>query len=426
MFSSGTKHTKDSVRCLVIDIRHPIKTKSTVAEVSINKPDFLETVINKIEILTDGVKTIFFHLISNRFAMITIALTLALGGFFIASMSRRQLDPYMTDNASVIANIGSNPQSIYAQILELLSPINEAPAFISSFREFNKATVATAEARETLRAEWFSLIWRDGEGLISKLEKARNETKEMVNILNNIKNGMMSLGATTNISEELFTLQSKTQKEVDFLNKMIKLTESESTIAIFFVNNLEAKTTDKLIESYATIRFADGEVKDISVSDAPYPGQFADTKIIAQIPFVDINTNEDAKNISQFFNFLASAPKMLGFLETLPTYANQKIKFDGAIIVNYENLADILKITGPIKLPDNDIVFNQNNFLTEIQKELSKEPTVSNANRNNVLTSFISEVISKIQKMSEEDMNELTRVINNRIDTQDIQFYFVE
>ena len=426
MFGGNKKHTKDSVRRLVVDIKHPIKIKSADVEASINKSDFLEAVINKTGVVADGAKTIFSLFISNRFAMIVVALALALGGFFIAAAQTRQLDNFITEDASMKANTDSNSQSFYAQILRLFSSMNEAPALISSFREFNKVTVAATEATKALRAEWFSLIWSDGEGLIVKLEKARSETKATADLLTNIKDGIASLGTITDNSEDLLALQSKAQKEAEFFSKMMNLVRGESAIAIFFVNNLEIEVADKLIKSYAIIRIADGEIKDILVNDIPYPDQFADTKIIAQIPFVNININEEAKNISQFFNFSASAPKMLGFLEALPIYANQKIKFDGAIAVNYGALADILKITGPIKLPEHDIIFNQNNFITEIQKELFRESAIRNAKRNNILTSLISEMVLKIQKMSGREIEELAGLINHRLDNRDIQFYFIE
>ena len=426
IFSGSAKHTKDSVRRFVVDIKHPIKIKSDVAEISINKPDFLEIAINKIKIVTDRIKNIFLHLIANRSAIIVVALALALGGFFIVFAQMRQLDAFITRDTYVKENADPNSQSIYAQILELFSSIDEAPALISSFREFNKVTVAMAETTRALRSEWFSLIWSDGEKLIAKLEKARNETKATANLLTNIKDGMASLRTTADNPEDLLALQSRMQAEIDFLNRMTELVKGESAIAIFFVNNLETEITDNFIKSYAIARIADGEVKDISVNDIPYPNQFADTKIIAQIPFVDINMNEGVKNISQFFNFPAPAPKMIGFLETLPTYANQKIKFDGAISLNYETLVDILRITGPIKLPERDTVFDQNNFLTEIQKELPGNSAIPNLERKNVLTLFIAEIISKMQKMPEQEMAELAIAINQRLDNQDIQFYFTK
>jgi len=425
IFGGDVKHTKDSARCLVIDIRHPIKIKSAVVEPSINKSELLSIIKNKTKTIAGGVKTIFTRFISTRLAMIVVALALALGGFFIAFAQTQQLDALIIRDASIKENIGSNSQSIYAQILGLFSSINEAPAFILSFREFNRATTASTEAIKALRTNWFSLIWSDGEKLITKLEKAENETKTAANILVNIKDGMASLGTVTEVGG-LLALQSKTQKEAEFLSKMVDLAKGESIIAVFFVNNLEIKTTDKLIKSYATVKFTDGEVKDVSVSDIPYLDQFVNTKITLQIPFVDINTNEETKNISQFFNFLASAPKMLGFLEALPTYTNQKIKFDGAMAINYETIVEILRITGPIKLSGHNITFDQNNFLTEIQKELSKESMLYEAEDKNVLTLFITEMMSKIQKMSEWEMRELTSIINHRLNNQDIQFYFVE
>lgn len=426
IFGNGIKHTKDSTRCLVIDIRHPIKIKSAVAEPSINKSEFLDVIKNKTKKIPGGAKTIFTRFISTRSAMIVFALVLALGGFFIAFAQTRQLDAFIIRDASTKENTGSNSQNIYAQILGLFSSINETPGLILSFREFNKATTSVTEVVEELRTEWFSLIWSDGKELISKLEKARDEIKATANLLTNIKDGMTSLEITAGVSENLFALQSRMQKEADSLSKAIDLVKGESVIAVFFVNNLEIKTKDNFIKSYATVKLTDGEVKDILVSDIPYLDQFINTKIISQTPFVDGSANEEVENTSQFFNFLASAPKMLGFLEALPAYANQKIKLDGAIAVNYEVIADILSITGPIKLSEHNITFDQDNFLTEIQKELSKEPMLYGAERKNVLTLFIVEIISKIQKMPEQEMRELTSIINYRLNNQDIQFYFVE
>ena len=425
IFGGSEKHTQDNARCLVIDIKHPIKIKSAVIEPSINKLEFLGIIKNKTKNIVSGVKTIFTRFISTRTAMIVVALTLALGGFFIAFAQTRQLDAFIIRDASIKENIGFNPQNIYAQILGLFSSINEAPAFILSLREFNRVTATATEANQVLRAEWLSLVLNNGEELITKLEKVESETKTAANMLVNIKDGTASLGTITEVGD-LLVLQYKTQKEAEFLSRMINLVRDEGVVAMFFINNSETETTDKFIKSYATVKFTDGEVKDISVSDIPYLDQFVNTKIALQIPFVDINTNEETKNISQFFNFLASAPKMLGFLEALPTYTNQKIKFDGAIAINYEAIVDILRITGPIKLSEHNITFDQNNFLTEMQKELLKEPILYGTERKNVLTLFITEMISKIQKMPEWETRELASIINHRLNNQDIQFYFTE
>jgi len=426
IFSGGKKNIKDNARCFVIDIRHPIKIKPAVIEPSINKSEFLDFIKNKTKNIADRAKTIFTRFISTRPAMIVIAIVLALGGFFIVNASVNQFNIGITENITTRTNAGLGFQNIYTEILGFLSPIRETPALISSFREFNRAITTATEVTQALRAEWLYLILNNGEEFVTKLKKTENETKSKAKILVDIKDRTISLGASTEATRDMLTLQYKTQKEAEFLSKMINLVRDEGVIAMFFINNLETKITDKFIKSYAVVKLTDGEVKDILVNDIPYLDQFVNTKIALQVPFVDINTNEEVKNINQFFNFLASAPKMLGFLEALPTYTNQKIKFDGAIAINYETIVDILRITGPIKLSEHNIIFDQNNFLTEIQKELSKESMLYEAEDKNVLTLFITEMMSKIQKISEWEMRELTSIINHRLNNQDIQFYFTE
>ena len=417
---------KNSARCLVIDIKHPVKTKPSFATVSKNRLEFSKNITNKTRFIADGAKTIFVRIVSTRLAMIIIALTLALGGFFIAAAPASQFNADITEGTAIRANANPGLQSIYAQILGFLSPVSETPALISSFREFNRTTAAATEATQALRAEWFSLMWSDGEELIAKLEKAENETKAVANVLANIKDGMTSLGTTTETPRDLLALQSKTQKEAEFLSKMMNLVRGESVIAVFFTNNMERETPNMIIESYATARIANGEIKNILARNIPRPDQFAETKIILRVPFINIGANKEEGKINQVFDFLASAPQMLGFLESSPIYADEKIKFDGAIVVNYEVIADILRITGPIKLPDTDIVFDQNNFLTEIRKKDLREPTLRDAEQKNTLTLFLPEIISRIQKMSKWEMRELTSIINRALENKNIQFYFVD
>ena len=425
MFGSNKKYTKNNARCLVIDIRHPVKTKPSFATASKNRLDFSENIANKTRFIADGAKTIFIRIVSTRLAMMVIALALALGGFFIAAAPASQFNADITEDTAVRTNVNSSLHGIYAQILRFLSPVSETPVLISSFREFNRATAAATEATQALRAEWFSLIWNDGEELIAKLEKAENETKAVENVLANIKDGMTSLGRTTETPRDLLALQSKTQKEAEFLSKMMNLVKGESVIAVFFMNNTERETPNMIIESYATARIANGEIKDILARNIPRPDQFAETKIILRVPFINIGANEEEGKINQFFDFLASAPQMLGYLENFPIYADEKIKLDGAIVVNYEVIADILRITGPIKLPDTDIVFDQNNFLIEIRKKDLREPTLRDAEQKNTLTLILPEIISEIQKMSKWEMRELASIINRELENKNIQFYFV-
>ena len=121
---------KNSARCLVIDIKHPVKTKPSFATASKNRLDFSENIANKTRFIADGAKTIFVRLISTRLAMMVIALAFALGGFFIAAAPARQFNADITEGTAIRANANPGFQSIYAQILGFLSPVSETPALI--------------------------------------------------------------------------------------------------------------------------------------------------------------------------------------------------------------------------------------------------------------------------------------------------------
>ena len=346
--------------------------------------------------------------------------------FISAAESAKQLDTDGMGKALKKAEINLESLNIYAKILGFVPAFKEVPSFMSALNDFNKTAMAAADAAENLKKEGFTLIWEDGGKLISELQDIRGQVSKMMDSFTKIRNGMASFGLSTDASADYLSLYSKMIETDDLLAGLLGLLKDGGNVAIFFMNDSEMRATGGFIGSYAAVKIAGGEIEDISVNDIYYPDKFLEEKTVPPSPLMGMTTDWEARDANWFFDFPTSASKVLSFLEKSPVYADKGIKFDGAIAMNHKVVTDILKITGPIELPDYGIVLDHTNFLSEVQKEVSRDSTIRGGERKNVLKSLLPELISRMKKMSGKDKEELIRIVENRFGNKDIQAYFTD
>ena len=346
--------------------------------------------------------------------------------FISAAESAKQLDTDGMGKSLKKAEINLESLDIYAKILGFIPAFKEVPVFMSALGDFNKTAMAVAGATENLKKEGFTLIWEDGNRLISELENIRGQVKTMMGSFTKIRNGMASFGLSTDESADYLSLHSKMMETDGLLAGLLDLLKDGGNVAIFFMNDSEMRATGGFIGSYAAVKINGGEIQDISVNDIYYPDKFLEEKTVPPSPLMGMTTDWEARDANWFFDFPTSASKVLSFLEKSPVYSDKGIKFDGAIAMNHKVVTDILKITGPIELPDYGIVLDHTNFLSEIQKEVSRDSTLRGGERKNVLKSLLPELISRMKKMSGKDKEELIRIVENRFGNKDIQAFFID
>ena len=346
--------------------------------------------------------------------------------FMSAAESAKQLDTDGMGKSLKKAEINLESLNIYSNILGLIPAFKEVPEFMSSLGDFNRTAIAMASAANNLKKEGFSLMWNDGARLISELEGLRDQAKSMADSFSKIRNGMTMFGIATDASADYLALHSKMTETDNLLGGMIDLLKNGGNVAVFFMNDSEMRATGGFIGSYAAVKISGGEIEDISVNDIYYPDKFLEEKVVPPSPMMGMTTDWEARDANWFFDFPTSASKVLGFLEKSPVYADKNIKFDGAIAMNHKVVTDILKITGPIELPEYGIVLDHTNFLSEIQEEVSRDSTIRGGERKNVLKALLPELISRMKNMSSKDKEELVRITENRFNNKDIQAYFTD
>lgn len=381
-----------------------------------------------------------------RFMAIVVLLVLAFGGiaawgvkenamgtaftayknFISATESAKQYDTDGMGKSLKEADANLKDLDIYTKILGIIPAFKEVPMFAASLSEFNKVAISLTESAETLKKEGFSYIWDDGDKLIAEVEDVRGKVKSMTELFTKIRNGMTSFGLTADNSADYLSLYFKLTEAEKSLEGIEELLKNGGNIAILFMNDSEMRATGGFVGSYAAVKIANGEIADISVNDIYYPDKFLEEKTVPPSPLMGTTADWEARDANWFFDFPTSASKVLSFLEKSPVYADKGIKFDGAIAMNHKVVTDILKITGPIELPEYEIVLDHTNFLSEVQKEVSRDSTIRGGERKNVLKSLLPELIIRMRNLSEANKSELIRIMSSRFENKDIQAFFTD
>lgn len=171
--------------------------------------------------------------------------------------------------------------------------------------------------------------------------------------------------------------------------------EGQKTYLLLFQNNHELRPTGGFIGSIGTITMLDGKINEFNIEDVyELDGQltkhvephyiirrFIQPHLYLRDSNFEINFEESAQKAAQIYA-----------IETGKTV-------DGVVAINYEVLARILAITGPIKLESLNLTFDQNNAFDIIQNEISKDFFPGSTQKKDVLSSLF-------KKMTEEVKND--------------------
>jgi len=334
------------------------------------------------------------------------------------NINRDNVTPSNTEQTANILNIES-----FTNVLGLISSFREAPRLAFTIQELNSASISTEESIRYLQNNWLRWVWSDGDKLISHLEETQNQVLRTARALVEARNNMTALGAR-DVPTNFLALHSEIQSRQSLLNGISDLLKNNNNVAIFFMNDATMRATGGLIGHYAVAQISEGEVRDLSINDIRYPDQFIQTNIIPPSPLIGNTTRFGLANANWFFDFSKSASKLLTLLESSSVYNDRDIKFSGAIAVNYRVITDILKKTGPIELPEYGVVIDHHNFILHTHREIAGSNVFRNKEQQNIFRSMMPEIISRIQKMSVSDKNELMRNLTWRLNNKDIQLYF--
>jgi hypothetical protein len=187
-----------------------------------------------------------------------------------------------------------------------------------------------------------------------------------------------------------------------------------------FQNNNEIRPTGGFIGSFAVIDVDKGEIKKIDIPGGgsyDIKGQLTEL-VISPEPFHLINSAWQFQDSNWFPDFPEAAKKMMWFYEK-----SGGPSVDGVVAVNASLMEEMLKIVGPIDMPEYGRVMTAENFVDETQKivELEYDKTINKPKQ--IIADMAPKVLEKMSKVSAKDLAVFSQAIHKAILDKDILVY---
>ena len=163
--------------------------------------------------------------------------------------------------------------------------------------------------------------------------------------------------------------------------------------------------------------FKDGQLLDIVVDDVyNLDGQLKEN-IIPPEPLQHITPTWGMRDANWFIDFSVSAQKVMEFFKKEAGY-----EVDGVITISPRMISDILKVVGPIEMPEYGTVINDENFVSTIQEEI--EYGDNRQQPKKIVMDMTPKLLEKISSADSNQWLEIFNVFMSGLDKKDILMYF--
>lgn len=190
---------------------------------------------------------------------------------------------------------------------------------------------------------------------------------------------------------------------------------------VLFQNTSELRPTGGFPGSYALVEFKKGMMEKFAVDDIYNPDGQMKEKIIPPGPLQRVTPNWGMRDANWFIDFRSSAKKIAEFY-----YKDTGVLVDGVLAVNVDLIPEILKITGPIEMPEFGITLGPENFIARVQEEIEYQRTKGENQPKQVLVEFAPRLLERLSSLSREDWLKVFTLLVKSVETKDILAYFVD
>lgn len=197
--------------------------------------------------------------------------------------------------------------------------------------------------------------------------------------------------------------------------------QSDRRYLFIFQNPSELRPTGGFMGSFAEVVFDRGNIDKLSVpGGGPYDlqGQLK-VRVRAPGPMRLIADHWEFQDANWFPDFPASAEKVNWFWSN----AGQPT-LDGIIAVNARLVVNLLKITGPIDMPEYGKTISADNFMKEAQLAVEVEYDREENKPKKFIGDLMTKLLDRLAKASKEEWIGLARLASEALVEKDIQVWF--
>ncbi len=192
---------------------------------------------------------------------------------------------------------------------------------------------------------------------------------------------------------------------------------------LIFQNNTEMRATGGFMGSFAEIKVNNGVLEHLNVpGGGTYDLQgYLKTSLIAPKPLQLLKARWEFQDANWFPDFPTSARQMIQFYND-----SGGPSLDGVIAVNAQYVVDLLKLLGPIEMPDYDRVIDSENFMFEAQKIVELEYDKVENKPKQFIGDLAPMLIDRAVETSSERFMEFVDILGKGLAKRDIQVYLTD
>lgn len=185
-----------------------------------------------------------------------------------------------------------------------------------------------------------------------------------------------------------------------------------------FQNNNELRPTGGFIGSYGIATFKQGRMSDLFFDDIYNPdGQMQE---VIEPPYpINKMTNQWAMRDSNWNpDFQVSADQAVKMYEKEGGFT-----VDGVVAFTPEIIKRLLKLTGPVEMPDYGVTLTEENFTDEVQKEVELEYDKAENKPKKILADLLPVLMERMGNLDDEQKVGFWQMILDLLNERQIMFF---
>ncbi|RMD63092.1 DUF4012 domain-containing protein, partial [Candidatus Parcubacteria bacterium] len=243
------------------------------------------------------------------------------------------------------------------------------------------------------------LFTQQGDVLLRTLRELRDDLRAAEEHGRNVEALAKKLQTTLSYdASDFFSFGFDIQKMRELLDRLVTWldTEKPRLIAVMLENPSELRPGGGFVGSYLEVSLQRGNIENIRVVDTAKADKELSLQVVPPRPLQAIMSTWGAADANWFLNFPDSAEKFLSFLDASAFAHPEGRRFDAAVGVSGNAVADLLRITGPVEVPSFDLTLDADNLITALQAQIQKARARKRQNPKEVEQQFFEKLMQRL------------------------------
>ncbi len=227
--------------------------------------------------------------------------------------------------------------------------------------------------------------------------------------------------AVVSLKEKLPLAQDLLEKASDYSSAFLNVLGHNGSrdYLLIFQNNNEMRATGGFLGTYGLLTLENGSIGKLFVEDVFFTDGQLHEKIIPPKPIQEISTSWSMHNANWFADFPTSARKISWFYQKS---GGQDV--DGVISFTPYVFERLLGLTGPINMPEYNVVLGANNFIELVQREVEEDYDKTLNQPKKILIDFAPLFIDALNNLSQEKRQKAVEIVLNSFLEKHTLVYF--